>query len=276
MRHQGSSLVLTRRGVLLLAAGASLTAWRRLRAAGSDFWNAKQPSEWTPEQIQQLATRSPWSKEVTASFSSSERGRSGGGLGGPRIGGGVPGIGIGMGGPRIGGRGGGPGMGGPGMGDPGIGGGRGGGGRAGGPSQFKGTVRWESAQPILEALKKPLPEAFGNHYVISVIGLPMMSGRGRRDQREGSGEPAELSERRLEDLKTLTYLQPKDRAGAQPGVVQQRETTDGASILFGFSKDLLALDPRDKEVTFSTQLGPLAVKAKFHLKEMTYRGALAV
>jgi hypothetical protein len=47
-------------------------------------------------------------------------------------------------------------------------------------------------------------------------------------------------------------------------------------LLFGFSKEILTLSPGDKEVTFSTHLGRLAVKTKFNLQEMLYRGDLAV
>jgi hypothetical protein len=36
------------------------------------------------------------------------------------------------------------------------------------------------------------------------------------------------------------------------------------------------LKPEDKEVTFSTKLGRLLVKTKFNLKDMTYRGDLAL
>src|SRR5947209_7229477 len=63
-----------------------------------------------------------------------------------------------------------------GMGGGGMGRGRGREGRQSAES-FKATIRWESAKPILEALKTPLPEAFADHYVISVSGLPLNSER---------------------------------------------------------------------------------------------------
>jgi hypothetical protein len=43
--------------------------------------------------------------------------------------------------------------------------------------------------------------------------------------------------------------------------------------LFYFSR-LLALKLEDKEVIFTTKLGPLKVKCKFVLKDMLYRGKL--
>jgi hypothetical protein len=34
----------------------------RLYAAGSDFWNKKEPAEWSADEIDKLVTRSPWAK----------------------------------------------------------------------------------------------------------------------------------------------------------------------------------------------------------------------
>ena len=53
-------------------------------------------------------------------------------------------------------------------------------------------------------------------------------------------------------------------------------TPGGTYFLFGFSKEFLDLGRKDHEVTFSTQLGKLVVKAKFDPSEMIYRGNLAV
>jgi len=287
MDHERDTLALTRRGALMLAAGACVTGWQRLDAFTSDFWNKKEPTEWSAQEIEQLTTKSPWSKEVSAHFArdeSKQSGPMGGGGGGypgggggyPGGGGGYPGGGGGMGGPRIGGMGGGRGgMGGPGMGGGGMGGGRGR--RGGGPSQaFQGTVRWESAKPVLEALKAPLPDTFTNHYVIGVSGFPMMSGRPRSEDDDNRNSTAEASEARLDNLKSLTFLKPKDKEGEQPGLVLQQPSSGGGTYLFGFSKEMMALTAADKEVTFTTRIGRLDVKAKFNLKEMLYRGDLAL
>lgn len=281
------TFMVSRRGILLLASGAGAGFWSRLYGGESDFWNKKEPSQWSAEEIDKLTTKSPWAKEVTVSMSG--RGgdggdTGGGGMGGGRSGGtgggrggvGIPGIGgIGM-----------PGGGGVGMpgGGGGMGGGRSGGGRGGrgggGPTQFHGVVRWESAKPILEALKTPLPEAFANHYVISVSGVPVLSGRRRRSD-DGDTESTVsrgTTEDVLERIKGLTYLEPKDKPGAQPGLVQQAAGGGSATqtILFGFSKEMLQLSPDLKEIDFITQFGNLQVKTKFNLKDMKYHDQLAV
>lgn len=187
MAHQGDSFVLTRRGVLALVAGACVTRWERLYGFSSDFWNKKDPGEWSSQEIEQLTSKSPWAKEVSAQANSPDEREAGGmggpgtatggGMGGPRMGGG------GMGGPRMGG----PGMGGPGVGGPGMGGGRR---RGGGPAEsFKGTVRWESAKPVLDALKTPLAEAFANRpfKLSSMSSWIGTSFRGRRHPAIGAG-----------------------------------------------------------------------------------------
>jgi hypothetical protein len=210
----------------------TVAGWSRLDAFGSEFWDKKPPSEWTSEEIAKLTTKSPWAKEVSAQV--------------PREGGG-------------GGRGG---MGGGGM----------SGGAGGGMRPIQGTVRWESAQTILDAVKTPLPEAFANHYVISVSGFPL----GGRRQDDDSGENSRSRDEMLDKLKAYTSLQPKGKAIAQPGVVQAQASSGPGSILFGFARDMLELSADDKEVLFSTQIGRAMVKTKFEMKDMKYHGKLAV
>jgi hypothetical protein len=267
------ALPLTRRRVLLLAAGAGLPSWSRLYAGDSEFWNKKDPSEWSREEIDKLTNKSPWAKEVTAStpqYTDPNGGTgTGSGTGYPGGGTGYPGAGTGYpGGGGMGGRGG--------MGVPGMGGG-GGGRRRGGsmPMQFKGTVRWESATLIRAALKTPLPETLANHYVISVSGIPIATTRHSEDGDDDAAVSKGLSPDVLDRIKSLTYLEPKGKSPAQPGVVQP-DTGAVNVLLFGFSHELLQLTPDDKEVTFTTQLGKLDLKTKFSLKDMMYHKELAL
>ncbi len=271
------ALRLTRRRVLLLAAGAGVPSWFRLYAGDSEFWNKKDPAEWSREEIDKLTNKSPWAKEVSAStpqYTDNSAGGTGypngGGTGYPGGGGtGYPGGGGGMGGGRGG-------MGIPGMGGGGMGGGRG---RRGGgmPMQYKGTVRWESASLIRAALKTPLPETLANHYVISVSGIPIVANANRHSQ--DGDDDAQVSRgptpEVLDRIKNMTYLEPKGKSPAQPSVVQP---DSGAAnvLLFGFSHELLQLTPEDKEVTFTTQLGRLDLKTKFNLKDMMYHKELAL
>ena len=264
------ALPLSRRQVLLLAAGAGVP-WFRLYASDAEFWNKKDPSEWSREEIDKLTNKSPWAKEVSAS-TPQYTDPSGGGTGYPSGGGtGYPGGG-GTGYPGGGGMGG-RGMGIPGMGGGGMGGGRG---RRGGatPMQYKGTVRWESASLIRAALKTPLPETLANDYVISVSGIPIAASR-RNEEGDDDTVSKGLSPDVLERIKNMTYLEPKGKSPAQPSVVQP-DTSGVNVLLFGFPHELLQLTPEDKEVTFTTQLGRLDLKTKFNLKDMMYHKELAL
>jgi hypothetical protein len=233
----------TRRGILTLVAGAGAT---RLFAFGSDPWEKKDPTDWTHEDIEKLTSKSPWAKEVSASA--------------PATGGGGMGQGGGMGG---------GGMGGGGMGR------RGGMGRPGaGGQSYKGTVLWESAKPIVLAKKTEIPKAFDNHYVISVSGIPL--GGGRRRQQSQDDDSSQSSQDMLDRLKQVTFLEPKGRRDAQPGVVQQPVSGSYGSVWFGFDRDFLNLKAEDKEASFTTQFGQLTIKAKFNLKDMMFKGELAI
>src|SRR5579885_2375805 len=88
-------LAYTRRDVLLLASGTVLASWSRAYGSESDFWNKKDPAQWSSEEIDKLTSKSPWAKEVSASTEGAGRGgRMGrGGMG--RVGGmGIPGVGY--------------------------------------------------------------------------------------------------------------------------------------------------------------------------------------
>ena len=257
---------LSRRQMFLLA-GAGVAAWRPLHAATGDFWNKKAPADWTTEEIDRLITKSPWAKTVKAQYAAGA-GNSGDDGGYP----GGTGTGNGGGYPGGGGR---PrgGIGIPGMGG-GMGRGRGNGG--GSASPYEGTVRWESAHPILDAMKSPLPEAFEGRYVISVSGIPLMGGRSMSGGEDDDSSAARRQEQDdLDRLRGLSSLRPKGRDVVQAGVVT-RQIGTGSSFLFGFSREMLPLDTRDADIVFTTQLGRLLVKASFLPKEMLYHGEFAV
>jgi len=262
----------------MLAVGAGVQSRLRLYAASSDFWNKKEPAEWSAEEIDKLVTKSPWAKQVNASSAAMSRGygdsgnssggSSGGGMGDPGIGGGGGGY-----------PGGGGGYPGGGMGGRGMGGGRRGGGGPM-PVSYTATVRWESAKPVQEALKTPLSEGLAGAYVISVSGVPVVQ-PGRQHSDDGDTDTAVskgLSDEILDRIKNLTYLEPKGKSPAQPSVVQKGAIGSSGmpTILFGFPRDVVPLTADDREVTFTTKVGAIEVKTKFNLKDMMYRKELAL
>ena len=63
MRLHADTVLLTRRRLLVWTAGAAFPRW--VYASATAFWNVKAPSNWTDDEIRQLLTKSPWSKQVT-------------------------------------------------------------------------------------------------------------------------------------------------------------------------------------------------------------------
>ena len=118
------------------------------------------------------------------------------------------------------------------------------------------TVVWESAKPLLDALKSTFPSDFANHYVIGVHQLP-----GAEAGRKGNQEES-----------MAANLQARGKASIDAGDMLAAR----GIVLFAFSKELLTLGASDKEVIFTLEANRFSVKARFDLKEMMYRGMLAV
>jgi hypothetical protein len=196
----------------------------------AEFWNTEEPDKWTKEEIDELISKSPWAKPVSAELkafaplsSTTGRRRS------------MPGI------PRAGA------------------------GDTTGSPKFQGVVRWASAKPIRLALKEQFPEDLEGHFVISVSGLPIVSGHGGDDSSDGDSYAG---------LKQKTSLQVKGQEAVQPSLIEP-DPKETSTLYFGFLPQVVQLDS-DKTVTFETTMDPLKVKAKFEMKTMKFKGDLAV
>lgn len=210
--------------IAALGSGVALMPASRV-FAGAEFWNAKDPSTWTEEEIIQLTSKSPWTREAVPSIRNADD-PTGGSVLGESSGG------------RMGTR----------------------------HAPMTVIVRWESAQPILDALRAPLPAEFEGHYVVSLTNLPLAA------RRAGGGvEP--LHDDSLDRIQNGATLGVKDKDPAEAGIVRRNHI---GAILFGFSKDQLTLTPRDREIVFALNTNLLSLKTKFDAKEMMYHGKLAV
>jgi hypothetical protein len=268
---------------LLLRASAS-TGWLAFSGvelfAASDFWNKKDPDEWSDQERETLKTKSPWAKKIhgEGGFGGRGGGRGSSMDGGGSRGGGGGGMSGGGGGKRGGGGGGGEDM-----------------SAAPAPLGPEVVIRWESATPVLAATKFQLPSALADHYAVSVTGLPpqllaiVLSGRGGRGGGRGRGEdgapppeaeaqppadPAAEAKARQDRLLHAASLSAKNKDTQTADTVLQ--TADKRTIIFGFLKANLPLAPTDKDVEFNLKFGPTTFKAKFEPKEMMFKGALTV
>jgi hypothetical protein len=112
--------------------------------AEQKFWLRQDVTAWTPQQVTEFTSASPWAKQVSATLVSNDSNMASG----------MPGSG---GGGRVG---------------------RGGHYSSSTPAaatlpNWQATVRWASAKPMRRVLKRHLLENFAGRYVISVSGLPI-------------------------------------------------------------------------------------------------------
>ena len=131
-------------------------------------------------------------------------------------------------------------------------------------------MRWDSALPVRDALKTPKTADVDENYIIALIGdIPGVGVPSDDD------DPAERQQK-LTILKEATRLERKDDPlELQRAKIAPRTPQSPSGTLFYFSR-VFPLTPEDKQVTFVTKVGPLEVKCKFTLRDMMYRGNLAL
>jgi hypothetical protein len=226
--------------VAVLLASAALIA--------ADFWDEKDFTAWSPQQIDKMITDSPWAKKATIVLGSlREQAGSGGGFqsGGAGFGG----------------------AGGAGRDSDGDG------GEFNGVRRITATVAWISALPVRQAIARlragvdapvlpddrrmPEDEAF---YVVAVAGMP--------------ARVAQASS--LSDVLGKTALKSKRKEPIKPADIRVvPESKQTVRLEFVFPKNnAFALD--DKEVEFVTKIGAADIARKFTLADMVVRGRLAL
>ena len=131
------------------------------------------------------------------------------------------------------------------------------------PGTFHAVVRWETARPVQVAEKSRPGDGDSRFYIISLNGdLPDFA-------RPNDEESSDAREQRVEMLRESTRL---DRKGGSPIYLERLESS-ATGTLFYFSRAGSDYSGQ-KEVTFSTNMGPLEIKVKFPLKDMMYKGKL--
>jgi hypothetical protein len=161
-------------------------------------------------------------------------------------------------------------------------------GPGGGAPAIVFRVMWMSAMPIKiaqvrsrlgaeaetsEQAKKYLatPET---HYVIAVAGgMPMrsMGGPSGGDRKQG---PMTFPPDVIAKIKESTILTWKGHEGLHPDQITAPKEGQTAWI-YSFPKTH-PIELEDKEVEFFTKRGPMEIRKKFKLKEMVYKGELAL
>ena len=239
-----------------LVFGAAILLW------GSQPWKNEDPARWSPQDVERITTDSPWAQAAGASFALAAE------LEPPPPPPPTPGAeAAGMAGPR------------------GVTDGRwdGGVGRAdrNGPPALNVTVRWDSALPVVLALSREpdrsnLREQAKKDYIVTVIGLVPGGRYGRSGFSPSSSDSARdvrNPEEMLEAVMQYSRLLLKGKPAIAP-VDAKLDPASGALHLF-FPRTQ-PINVRDKDVVFETRFGSLSVSKKFRLKDMVFRGQLAL
>ncbi len=130
------------------------------------------------------------------------------------------------------------------------------------PGSFHALVRWASAKAVCAA-GKGTPDGASAFYMLAMTGdFPDAA-------KPSEGEAVTAAAERAEMLRTYTKL---ERKGDGPIYLDHIQVIGGGEMYYFPRLD--PITPANKEITFSTRIGPLEFKAKFVLKDMLYRGKL--
>ena len=140
------------------------------------------------------------------------------------------------------------------------------------PVQFRVLARWESAKPVRLAGGPELPEVSGQFYVIRLRGLPLMP-----PPKTKPGEVApNPNEGMLQAIHQGSRLERKDKPGISCAHLFTRSGTATTEVLLFFPRGDNPIQLADKLVTLECRFAPFHLSIKFPLKDVMYKGELAV
>jgi hypothetical protein len=245
----------------LLQTATIWPALHALRAARNEFWENKDPAKWSDQEKRTLLGQSPWAREGIVRFEVERKGarataryegvqRPGGGVPGALPGntpGGVTSVPIGEAPPP------------PPSTDNGQ------------SVQFRVLARWESAKPIRLASGPALPEGTERFYVIRLRGMPLLPPKS--GGAEGVPNP---NQSMLEAIQQNSRIERKDKSAIPCAHLLTGSGASATELLLFFERGADPIAVGEKAVTLESRFGPFQLSVKFPLKDMMYRGALAL
>jgi hypothetical protein len=244
----------------LLQAAAIWPAIRALQAARQLFWESKDPAAWTSEEKQILLEQSPWAREGIVRFEAEKKRATGPYEGVATPGGDVPGanpnhtpgaatsVPIGERPPPR----------------PST--------DTGQSIQFRVLARWESAKPIRLAGGPELPQETASFYIIRLRGMPLLPPPKGKDA-ESLPNPNEGA---LDEIKQTSRLERKAKSPIPCTHLLTGSGESATELLLFFPRGTDPITVADKLVTLESRFGPFHLSVKFPLKDMMYKGALAL
>jgi hypothetical protein len=145
------------------------------------------------------------------------------------------------------------------------------------PVQFRVLARWETAKPVRMAGAPELPEVTGQFYVIRLRGLPLMPPPKTKPDETKPGEPApNPNEYMLQAIKAGSSLERKDRPDIRCAHLLTGSGNASNEVLLFFPRGADVIQAADKFVTLESWFAPFHLSVKFALKDMMYKGELAL
>jgi hypothetical protein len=246
----------TRRQWLQAAVWAACPS---LHAARKEFWETKAAASWSSDEKQILLGNSPWAREGFARMEEQKRhappaasnGKPGVDLPDPQPGvlpGALKSVPIGEPIPPV-----------P---KP-----------ESGPLQFRVLARWETAKPVRLAGGPEVPELTGQFYVIRLRGLPLMP---PPKSKPGDAAPPDPNEGMLQAIKQGSRLERPGKPGIPCAHLFKASDNSAIEVLLFFPRGADPITAADKVVTLDSRFAVFHLSIKFPLKDMMYKGDLAL
>jgi hypothetical protein len=140
------------------------------------------------------------------------------------------------------------------------------------PVQFRVLARWETAKPVRLAGGPEVPELTGQFYVIRLHGLPLMP---PAKAKPGEAE-ADPNAGMLEAIKAGSRLERRGKAAIAAEHLFKGSGNAAMDVLLFFPKGADPITIEDKVVTLESRFAVFHLTVPFPLKEMVYRGELAL
>jgi len=139
--------------------------------------------------------------------------------------------------------------------------------------EFRVLARWETAKPVRLAGGPEIPELAGQFYVIRLRGLPLMP-----PPKVKAGEPAppNPNEGMLQAIKEGSRLERIGKVAIPCAHLFSGSGDAATEVLLFFSRGAVPITIADKVVTLESRFAVFHLSAKFPLKEMVYKGELAL
>jgi len=143
---------------------------------------------------------------------------------------------------------------------------------SGQPLQFPILARWESAKPVSLAGGLDVSDSIAQFYAIRLRGVPLMPPA--KPARPGE-PPTDPNERILAEIKAGSRLERQDKP-AIPCAHLFTGAGNATDVLLFFARGADPITIADKAVTLESRFAVFHLSVKFPLKDMLYKGELAL